>query len=222
MACALVWFPMRLTVLEVTPREGAWCVEVGRRYPALDVTVESHFSEGSRGSIEIVRLRGAQSEKAAEDVGAARGVSECEVLGRSPGEVLLRLRVRGCMLPRAVEASGVVPSQPYSASGGVHRWCVLGQGDRLESFVDSLRSMGAGVEAVYHGQEDAHQQLTPRQREVLRQAMEDGYYDVPRRTSLTEMAAKLGVSKAALCETLQVIEKKVMQRLGGDAIVAES
>lgn len=213
--------PMRLTVIEVTPREGAWCAKVGRLYPDLDVTVESHFFQGEAGSLEIVRMRGPEAERAAETVRDTPGVSECEVLGTGPREVLLRIRVRGCMLPRAVEASGVVPSQPYSASGGVHRWCVLGQGDRLESFVTSLRAMGAGVEPVYHGQEEAQAELTPRQRAVLRQAIDDGYYDVPRRTSQTELAAKLGVSKAALCETLQVIEKKVMNRLGGDAIVAE-
>jgi predicted DNA binding protein len=213
---------MRLTVLEVTPHAGAWCVQVGQAFPRVDVTVETHFQQPDNSSIEIVRLRGPTADQAAETVGKAPGVCECEVLGRAPGEVLLRLRVRGCMLPRAVLASGVVPSQPYSATGGVHRWCVLGQGERLESFVTTLRSMGATVETVYHGEEDAQAQLTPRQRAVLRQALEDGYYDVPRRTSMTEMAAKLGVSKASLCETLQVIEKKVMQRLGGDAIVAES
>lgn len=213
---------MRLTVLEVTPHEGAWCSRVGRAFPDLDVTVETHFFQGEAGSIEIVRLRGAHAEAAAATVRTSPGVTECEVLGSTRGEVLLRIRVRGCLLPRAVEATGVVPSQPYSATGGVHRWCVLGQGDRLESFVTSLRSMGAHVEPVYHGQEEAQAQLTARQRAVLQRALDDGYYDVPRRTSLTELAARLGVSKASLCETLQVIEKKVMNRLGGDAIVAES
>lgn len=40
--------------------------------------------------------------------------------------------------------------------------------------------------------------LTDRQREVLERALEEGYFEVPRRTTLTELADELGVSDQAL------------------------
>lgn len=45
--------------------------------------------------------------------------------------------------------------------------------------------------------------LTPRQREALLVASEMGYFDVPRRTSIADVAARLGISAPALSERLR-------------------
>ncbi|MFB6112664.1 MAG: helix-turn-helix domain-containing protein [Halodesulfurarchaeum sp.] len=45
--------------------------------------------------------------------------------------------------------------------------------------------------------------LTPKQREVLVTAVEQGFFDIPRRITLDELAAELGVSTSALSERLR-------------------
>lgn len=45
--------------------------------------------------------------------------------------------------------------------------------------------------------------LTERQRETLRLAVQEGYYDIPRRISTKELADKLGVSDQAVTERLR-------------------
>ena len=52
--------------------------------------------------------------------------------------------------------------------------------------------------------------LTPRQRQVFDAATQEGFYDVPRRISLTALAVKLDVAKSTLSAQLQRIESTVI------------
>jgi len=56
--------------------------------------------------------------------------------------------------------------------------------------------------------------LTARQREVLDAAVERGYYDIPRRVSVEELAAELDCSQSTVSEHLRKVESRVMNRLG--------
>lgn len=53
-----------------------------------------------------------------------------------------------------------------------------------------------------------HQELTERQREIMRTALEHGYFDDQSRTSLTELAGIIGMSPSSLSEILRRSLKK--------------
>ena len=52
--------------------------------------------------------------------------------------------------------------------------------------------------------------LTARQLGILRSAMDMGFYDFPRRISLTELAGKIGVKPSTLSEILRAAEKSIL------------
>jgi len=52
--------------------------------------------------------------------------------------------------------------------------------------------------------------LTSRQLGILRSAMEMGFYDFPRRISLTELAGKIGIKPSTLSEILRAAEKNIL------------
>jgi predicted DNA binding protein len=54
--------------------------------------------------------------------------------------------------------------------------------------------------------------LTDRQRWLLHEAMERGYYDTPRRITLVELADELGIAKSTCSETLHRCEGRVMEQ----------
>lgn len=54
--------------------------------------------------------------------------------------------------------------------------------------------------------------LTPRQEEVLRMAIQMGYYNDPRACTLEQLAEAFGVSKAAVHKRLQTAENALIQR----------
>ncbi len=55
--------------------------------------------------------------------------------------------------------------------------------------------------------------LTDRQRDVLKAALEAGYYEWPRETTGSELAAELGISSATFSQHVHTAERKVLSAL---------
>lgn len=61
--------------------------------------------------------------------------------------------------------------------------------------------------------------LTELERKTLQQAVEDGYYDQPRSTSLEELADRFDVSKGTLSQRLRSAERKLVLEAACDCFV---
>jgi predicted DNA binding protein len=55
--------------------------------------------------------------------------------------------------------------------------------------------------------------MTDRQREVLRHALDVGYFERPRGTTATELADHFGVARATVSQHLRAAQRKVFTRL---------
>ena len=55
--------------------------------------------------------------------------------------------------------------------------------------------------------------VTEKQREIVRAAVEKGYYETPRKTSLGDLAAEFDVSRSALSQRLIAVESKLVKQL---------
>lgn len=62
---------------------------------------------------------------------------------------------------------------------------------------------------------DATDSLTDRQRDVLLYAYEEGYYDVPRRTTLSDLAGELEIDESTVAEHLRRAENNVFTQVLG-------
>lgn len=79
----------------------------------------------------------------------------------------------------------------------------------------SRENQSITVESIYHESscDSPDFELTSSQREALRIALERGYFDIPRGTTLTTLAAELGVSDQAVSERLRRAQKRVFERV---------
>lgn len=84
--------------------------------------------------------------------------------------------------------------------------------DRLSAFREQLEAVGVKYELLSVTQsQDPTELLTERQREFVTEALERGYYDSPRRCSLTDIADTLGVNKATASGILHRAEGAIIK-----------
>ena len=84
--------------------------------------------------------------------------------------------------------------------------------DRLSEFRRQLEAVGVKYELLSVAQShDPMELLTGRQREFVTEALERGYYDSPRRCSLTDLADALGVNKATASGILHRAEGAIIK-----------
>jgi predicted DNA binding protein len=130
----------------------------------------------------------------------------------------------GCLCP-VFDAFGCVPQVLATGSGDSLRIrTFVADRDTLAGLVAALREVSDTVRlrrisetptatAPRETVNVSLDTLTETQRETLRRAVEAGYFDTPRRTSLAELAAEFGVSKSAVSRRLQAAERHLVDEL---------
>lgn len=84
----------------------------------------------------------------------------------------------------------------------------------FQTFVVDRAGVSLRLEHIYNPVDRApgiESKLTPRQRETLLTAHEEGYFDIPRKITLVDLAGQLGVSDQAVSERLRRGESKLIQ-----------
>jgi len=208
---ASVHVRMWATLLQVQTPDCAWCRHASTNHPNVRLQVTSYYSRPNRSAIEVVEMTGPGWAKAVEEIRALPTVEEVEILDESEQKGRVRIAARDCFLPAAIEASGIVPQLPFEIAGGCDKWLIISPKDKARDFYERLRKDGVNVDIVFSGEYAPESKLTPRQQEILALAIEHGYYDYPRRITLTKLADKMGLAKSTLSQALMVVESEVVK-----------
>lgn len=171
---------------------------------------ESAFSAVDRSINVWIAAETTETDAVDEALEADASVSDHELVRTGDGEWLYDLDVaEGILLPREIvlQHGGTI----RAAFGGDDRW-------RLRTRFRTRQDLSAagdafdryGIDVTYESIEDLDGptdsrdgDLSQKQKEVLQAAVEMGYYEVPRETTLEELADHVGVSHQALSERLR-------------------
>ena len=185
--------------IEVRLPEGHWAGDVTRSHPSAILRIEEHMP--------LMKGRGTAKASCSEDitatVGEHSGIEEVRALGSQQFAVDIIAGGGGFLKP--LLRVGVIPHTPFEVRDGWVDWTIAcAQG--------KVRDLIAGFDheripyRLLSTRGVSSRMLTPRQRLVFDTATQEGFYDVPRRVTLTALAAKLDVAKSTLSAQLQRIE----------------
>ena len=143
-----------------------------------------------------------------------------EVLHADEETVLFQFQLPFVPPPfRALLTSGNLPQFPYALEDGWMVCELTSSQERLSQFGDELEETGFAFEVVWVTQSvDPTELLTDRQRQYVTSALERGYYDTPRRCSLTELADELGISKSTASTVLHYAEESIVKAFFAEAV----
>lgn len=96
----------------------------------------------------------------------------------------------------------------YTTPEGIHFRMRFPDWEALQRYIDIARDrdLDVSLQAVYGANDDHSPEqygLSAKQLEILRESLEADYFDVPRGTDLTTLAADLGISEQAASERLR-------------------
>ena len=102
----------------------------------------------------------------------------------------------------------MIPNTPFEVRDGWVEWTIACSRDKVRDLLSKFESEGIPHRLV-STRGVTSRLLTPRQRFVFDTAMQEGFYDIPRQISLTELAVVLEVAKSTLSAQLQRIESTI-------------
>lgn len=203
---------MPRATLDVTPPEGVWVADVSRAHPDARFRVLAALP-GERSGVGLVEITADDLEAVLMAVEAHAGVLALDVLDALDRTALVRFETHQPVILDVLQDAGLPLQPPVDIVDGVASLEVTGPRERLSQLVDELEDLGVPFEIRRVTSElDRGGLLTPRQGELLRAAVEAGYYDTPREITLTDLAERLDVAQSTLSEALHRAEGTVLRR----------
>ncbi len=168
-----------------------------------DVSVVDCWVTGRPAGVWAPEISRYPDVRHAESVAEMGGGCLYRVTFRNPPVVYLYRRLR---MPLPL---------PIWMQGGMGRWEIVARTRAFHRLVEHFRRTvdpDLRIVSLHRSPLRSHlPQLSETQRQMLSAAMAAGYYAVPRKVSLGELARRLRRSRSALSETLAIVEEKLLE-----------
>ncbi|MCW8172943.1 helix-turn-helix domain-containing protein [Natrialba swarupiae] len=206
---------MAQATLTVTMPEQVWIQQVSVAYPDATFRVLAAVP-GSESGFALVRITGRNVTDIVDDITDHPQITELTLVEWSDNEATIHFETTAPLLLFSSRESGMPIELPVEIQDGEATIDVTGSRERLAELAEQLERFGLQYRIENVSDRLHESQVSERQLEVVVAAVEQGYYDTPRRCSLTELAEHLGIAKSTCSETLHRAEESIVKRFVED------
>lgn len=145
-----------------------------------------------------------------------KSVFEFSLLERETNRIKINIKTIDPYLLYGVINCGVLVNFPVNVKDGYAYWKLISTRDRIDKLLTLFENRGIDFELLRIGNspydiDESASNLSFEEAKILEKAINSGFFEVPRKISLEELANKLGKSKSALSVMLRkIIKKKVV------------
>lgn len=205
---------MPLAKIQITIPEDVWIAELSVAYPDLVFRVVSTQLH-SGVATAVLEIEGTDIIEILSHANERESIRDIELLWKDDTKTIIQVETENPRLLQPLSRAGVPLKTPFTISDGTASWELFTSHPKLSDLSDEFDRMDITytVESIreFNTEPDATG-LTDRQREVLVAAFEAGYYETPRRSSLTQVADQLGISKATCSDILHRAEGTIIEQ----------
>ncbi|MBE8540588.1 helix-turn-helix domain-containing protein [Geoglobus acetivorans] len=144
----------------------------------------------------------------------SRSLSElpetCDSIVLSKDEAKILIKEHTCMVALPILQSGCILKN-VDVSDSTLIWDLICDDEAFKSLMSKLEDYGVEFDILYKGK-PSKTGTTYREEEILRFALERGYFDFPKKIRLEEIADHFGIASSTLSEILRRGMKKVLER----------
>jgi hypothetical protein len=198
--------------------EEIWISEIFKNYPDVKMEI-SHFLpydlEKSIGN-SVIEILHYNIDSIIEKISNHPSVFELNVIEKEENKVKFNIKTKDPYLLYAIIKCGVLVDFPVRVEEGFAYWRLISSRESIDQLLTLFEKKKIDFELLRIGVspyiiEDNKYKLTYDESNILDKAISLGFFEIPRKISLEELAEVLGKSKSALSVMLRkIIKKKVL------------
>lgn len=197
--------------LEIIPPADEWYVRLSTERPNDRFTLLTLYDEGSQ-FLGIFEVETADLPAVVATLNEIESITEFEVLHSDDGFAVIEYTVTESVVYSTTVRSGTLPPASVTVRDGVMLVEIRIPHDRLSGVIAAIRAIGGSCELLSLSRTDGIEGLlTAAQQRYVITAVKHGYYDTPRRCTLTELASVLGVTPAAASTMALRAEERIIK-----------
>ncbi|MFX1391390.1 MAG: helix-turn-helix domain-containing protein [Promethearchaeota archaeon] len=195
-----------------------WISEVYKKYPDIKMEI-SHFLpydlEESIGN-SVIEILYYNIDSVIEEIKNHPSVFELNVIEKEENKVKFNIKTKDPYLLYAIIKCGVLVDFPVRVEDGYAYWRLISSRESIDQLLTLFEKKNIDFELLRIGVspyiiENNKSKLTFDESNILDKAISSGFFEIPRKISLEELANSLGKSKSALSVALRkIIKKKVL------------
>lgn len=195
--------------------------DLSRRFPETTFRVTAVTANDEVG-VARIELHGDHSPAVFEALREYDAVTDLTVPDDDPNATRMQLETTSPLMLRSLQDSGVPLQLPFEVQNGELGLELTVPTDTFSGLAETLDDYGIPytVDRV-HQHAESESVLTDRQEWLLGEAVERGYYDTPRGTTLVDLADDLDIAKSTCSELLHRAEERLVKDYYDDSGGAE-
>ncbi|WP_267643784.1 helix-turn-helix domain-containing protein [Haloarchaeobius amylolyticus] len=202
---------MARATLTITVPEHVWVGRVSRAYPDARLRILAALPKGDHG-VALAEVTSSQLPDLVGDIRTADMVIDLDLLQHHGETAVIQFETTTPLLLQPIKSSGIPLEMPFDIQDGQAKWEINAPQSHLSELADKLEEFGIPYEVEELRQEvEPDPALTPRQRTLIVEAVERGYYDTPRECTLTDLAEAMDLAKSTCSETLHRAEETIIK-----------
>ena len=172
----------------------------------------SFLSEGAGCSIIKITDTDGEYESALHNYSNHTDIKgECSVIKISRNRYLATVMNNNCELAQILSRSGCFLTSAIPSDDNLIYWDVFAPNNRyITNLIETMKEHGYGVQKISSTEYSEEETLTKRQEELIRYAFDNGYYEVPKKITLDDLASRFYISKSTASVILRDAEKKLI------------
>jgi len=197
--------------LTITIPDAVWISELTRRYSETRFRVLAATANDASG-VARIEVSGDDQEDVCEAIREYDAVTDLTVFESAGPVTRFQVETTAPLLLTSLQDSGVPLEMPFEIRDGEMELEATIPSGTLSDLGRTLDDAGIAytVERIRQNVE-SEKLLTDRQSWLLEEAIDRGYYDTPRRTTLVDLADDLDISKSTCSEILHRAEERVLK-----------
>lgn len=202
--------------LTLTIPDSVWISEISRGNPNTRFRVLAATANMSAG-VARIEIIGDNPERICEEFREHDSVTELTVFETAPEECQVQVETTEPLLLTSLQDAGVPIEMPFEVSDGEMALEVTVPQRTLTNLGSALDNFGIQytVDRIQEEVETDTSLLTERQQWALDEALDRGYYDTPRGSTLVELAEELDIAKSTCSQLLHRAEERVLKESRG-------
>ncbi|MFX1417805.1 MAG: helix-turn-helix domain-containing protein [Promethearchaeota archaeon] len=198
--------------------EEIWISEIFKDFPDVKMEI-SHFLpydlEKSIGN-SVIEIKHYNIDSIIQKISSHPSVFEFTIIKKEENYVKFNVKTKDPYLLYAIIKCGVLVDFPVRVEDGFAYWRLISSRERIDQLLTLFEQKNINFDLLRIGIspysiEDDKSKLTFDESNILDVAISLGFFEIPRKISLEELANKIGKSKSALSVMLRkIIKKKVL------------
>ncbi|MHA1265990.1 MAG: helix-turn-helix domain-containing protein [Candidatus Helarchaeota archaeon] len=196
---------------EITLPQELWVAVLSKKYPDITIEIMAMLPTADMVGNALFKLKGQNLEKIVNEIRAHPSLIELYLISDNNTSKILNIKTKDPWLLISLLKSEVILKLPVIIQNGIATWEVLAPHEKIRKFNNLLSQNNIEFQLKSLKKYKQEPQLTARQTEVLDMAVTLGYYEIPRKITLTELANRLNIAKSTLSGILRRIDKRLLQ-----------